>query len=36
LGKGLENEAAQDFYKYLFSKEARDIFKAHGFLTTED
>lgn len=36
LGKGLENEAAQDFYKYLFSEEAREIFKAHGFLTTED
>ncbi len=36
LGKGLENESAQDFYVYLFSEEARDIFKAHGFLTMED
>lgn len=36
LAKGQSNKNAQNFYDYLFSEKARNIFTTHGFITMED
>ncbi|QRN84724.1 molybdate ABC transporter substrate-binding protein [Clostridia bacterium] len=36
LAKGQDSKKAQDFYNFLFSQKAKNIFTLHGFLTLED
>ena len=36
LSHGQANGAAQDFFSFLFEKEAREIYEAHGFLLAEE